>query len=145
MNRYIRIILSTSVLIFGIFGFQNALIAQNTVSLYLIDKGWNLDTNIIELRATHFQRVGTMHFSLKEINNQGDFAGVDQIQLMNFQSGVNITYNSISKTISVSWDVLFINGFNIPDGQLVFRILWKSNPNFSHCYEFVQSLSLIHI
>lgn len=139
MNRSIRIILSTSILIFGIFGFLNALIAQNTVSLYLIDKGWNLDTNIIELRATHFQRVGTMHFSLKEINNQGDFAGVDQIQLMNFQPGVNITYNSISKTISVSWDVLFINGFNIPDGQLVFRILWKSNPNLAHCYEFVQS------
>lgn len=80
-----------------------------------------------------------MHFSLKEINNLGDFAGVDQIQLMNFQPGVNITYNSISKTISVSWDVLFINGFNIPDGQLVFRILWKSNPNLAHCYEFVQS------
>jgi len=89
-------------LIFGIFGFQNALIAQNTVSLYLIDKGWNLDTNIIELRATHFQRVGTMHFSLKEINNQGDFAGVDQIQLMNFQPGVNFSYHSILITNSVN-------------------------------------------
>ncbi|HRG69371.1 MAG TPA: T9SS type A sorting domain-containing protein [Saprospiraceae bacterium] len=139
MKGFIRFILITYVLIFGNFGLLNSLCAQNTVSLYLIDKGWNLDTNIIELRATHFQRVGTMHFSLKELNNQGDFAGIDQIQLMNFQPGVNSTYNSISKTISVSWDVLFINGFNIPDGQLVFRILWKSNPALPHCYEFVQS------
>ena len=139
MKGFIRFIIITSVLILGNFGFLNCVFAQNTVSLYLIDKGWNLDTNIIELRATHFQRVGTMHFSLKELNNQGDFAGIDQIQLMNFQPGVNSTYNSISKTISVSWDVLFINGFNIPDGQLVFRILWKSNPALPHCYEFVQS------
>lgn len=110
--------------------------AQAGITLYLVDKGWSGDTNIIELRAVQFQHVTSMQFSLKESNDLGRLVELDQWGIPNF-SGANYFFSNNS--LRVAWDNSFINGMTLPDGGLLFRLKWLSDPSKKHCYNIVST------
>lgn len=145
MNRFIRKNVLALVTLFWGLGLTTYVSSQNPVNLYLVDQGWSGDTNIIELRASQFRDVITLQLSIKEQNNQGRFISIDQIYLPNFSAG-NSFFNTTTNSLSVSWDYpSAFNGFFIPDGQVMFRVKWLSNPSFKHCYEFTQNSVPIEI
>lgn len=132
MNRFIRTVVFAMVILIGALTGCQSLMAQKTVTMYLVDRGWSGDTNYIELRCAQFQKIAFFQFSIKEENNLGSFYSLDQINLQSFAIGVNTSiFNNI---LSVSWNSPFINGYNNPDGAALFRIKWISNPAFKHCY-----------
>ncbi|MBK6545099.1 MAG: T9SS type A sorting domain-containing protein [Saprospiraceae bacterium] len=145
MNRFIRNGMLAFVTLFWVLGFVSSVQAQNAVTMYLVDQGWVGDTNIIELRCTQFQNISAMQFSLKEENNLGRFISMDQINIPNFSVGSNTFYNTSNSTLTVTWDVPFIFGLSIPDGQVLFRFRWQSNPALKHCYKMVESPTPVEI
>ncbi len=137
MKRFIRTISIRTFILIGTLFQLNGLQAQSPVSFYLVDRGWVGDTNFIEVRASKFQAIAGFQISIRERNGLGEFADLDRIQLANFFPGANFNYNLQTKTLNLAWNVFFVNGFNVPDGELLFRIKWRSNPVEKHCYEFL--------
>lgn len=134
MKRFIRrpaemAILSTAIL----FLLAQSLPAQDTVRLFLVDKGWVGDTNIIEVRASNFREITAFQLSFSEINKLGRFASLEFFNLPGF---TNSNYNFIPafSSLVLNYDNAFSNGVTIPDGDVLFRIRWTSQPGQQHCY-----------
>lgn len=107
------------------------------VSLYLVDKGWSGDTNLIELRAVGFKDIVAFQLSFRDENRLGQLAGIDQIRLPNFGAG-NFFFQPGFNALTVTWDFA-AQGMTLPDGEMLFRIKWLSDFTRQHCYEISNS------
>lgn len=134
MKRFIRrpaemAILATA-LCFCLFQNINA---QDTVKIFLENKGWSGDTNVIEVRATHFREIIAFQLSFSEINRLGSFAEIEVHNLPGFTSN-NYNYFPNFSTLTISYNIPLPTGISLPDGDLLFRIKWISQPLQAHCY-----------
>lgn len=114
---------------------------SDDVSLYLVDKGWSGDTNLIELRVTGFKNISAFQFSFRDENRLGQLAGIDQIRLPNLGPS-NFNFQTGFNALTVSWDFAVL-GATLPDGEVLFRIKWLSDSTKRHCYEVVNAPILI--
>ncbi|MBK9108754.1 MAG: T9SS type A sorting domain-containing protein [Saprospiraceae bacterium] len=142
MLRFIRYS-KLLVLILLVSGIRLTVSGQTSddVSLYLVDKGWAGDTNLIELRVTGFKNISAFQFSFRDENRLGQLVGVDQIRLPNLGPS-NFNFQSGFNALTVSWDFAVL-GATLPDGEVLFRIKWLSDSTKLHCYEISNAPILI--
>ncbi len=132
MKRFIRQSVLAMVIQIGVLTGIHSIFAQNSVTMYLIDKGWSGDTNYIELRCSRFQFISSMHFSIREQSFNGTFFSIDQIGIPNFQAITNYVFDG--SALNITWDSPII-GYHSPDGQALFRMKWISNQAAKPCFE----------
>ncbi len=131
MKRFIRST-STSVFLFCMW----VLGAQNTVGLYLVNQGWSGDTNMVELRVVQFSEIAGFQINIREAGANGQFLGIDQVNLPNFS---NSNYSFNNNRLSLLWYAVNGEGITLPDGAVLVRLLWLSDPSKRHCYQFTGS------
>jgi uncharacterized repeat protein (TIGR01451 family) len=143
MNRFIRRFIFAMVFLPAVFCTGPSAHSQEAVTMYLMDQGWSGDTNFIELRCYQFQQISSFSLSIREVNSRGSFDTMDQVILPNFQKTSNYTY--AGGTLTINWTSPLVEGYNVPDGNRIFRIRWIGSQASAPCYEIFSNSRSIKV
>ncbi len=143
MNRFIRRFIFAIVIFSVAISTVVPAIAQEKLTMFLMDQGWSGDTNFIELRCSQFQKIASFTVSIREQSLKGVFDTIDQLILPNFQKNSNYNYNS--GTLTINWTSPLVDGYNVPDGDRIFRIRWIGNQALNPCYEIFSFSQVIKV